>query len=245
MIPGGTNRILTIDSGSSSVKPALDEMGEQGNLDFTADVTGIGQSLGRLTVTDSRGKKLADVQCSKPMRTSCWGGTPSPFSRGIQSYKGVTRMATKGVKQVKQDKEEGPQAQMLAPAIEETTFEFDATLSTAVKANGKRPTKMQEPKGPLSPDLLDKMNRYWFAANYLCVGQIYLSTNPLLREPIQAEQIKPRLLGHWGTSAGQNFIYVHLNRLIKERDASVIYIARPGSWRTIAQCAFLLGRHVF
>ena len=115
-------------------------------------------------------------------------------------------MATKGVEQVRQGKAEAPQAQAVAPATGETTFQFDAKLSTAVNANGKRPTKIQEPNEPLSPDLLDKMNRYWFAANYLCVGQIYLSANPLLKEALKAEQIKPRLLGHWGTSAGQNFI---------------------------------------
>ena len=63
--------------------------------------------------------------------------------------------------------------------------------------------------------MLSKMQRYWCAANYLCVGQIYLLDNPLLREPLTKEHIKPRLLGHWGTSAGQNFIYVHLNRLIR------------------------------
>ena len=66
------------------------------------------------------------------------------------------------------------------------------------------------------PEMLNKMHRYWQAANYLTVGQIYLSENPLLKEPLHPEHIKPRLLGHWGTSAGQNFIYVHLNRLIDE-----------------------------
>lgn len=72
------------------------------------------------------------------------------------------------------------------------------------------------------------MQRYWQAANYLTVGQIYLRENPLLREPLRAEHIKPRPLGHWGTSPGLSFIYVHLNRLIKERDASIIYLAGPG-----------------
>ena len=72
------------------------------------------------------------------------------------------------------------------------------------------------------------MQRYWQAANYLTVGQIYLQDNPLLREPLRAEHIKPRLLGHWGTSPGLSFIYVHLNRLINERDANVIYLAGPG-----------------
>jgi hypothetical protein len=107
-------------------------------------------------------------------------------------------------------------------------FVFDAALSTAVAANGHRPATALEPKGPLTPEMLDKMNRYWRAANYLCIGQIYLFENPLLREPLKAEQIKPRLLGHWGTSPGQNLIYIHLNRLIKEHDANIIYIAGPG-----------------
>ena len=72
------------------------------------------------------------------------------------------------------------------------------------------------------------MDAYWRAANYLSVGQIYLYDNPLLKEPLTIEHIKPRLLGHWGTTPGLNFIYVHLNRVIKEQDLSVIYIAGPG-----------------
>ena len=75
---------------------------------------------------------------------------------------------------------------------------------------------------------LDLMNRYWQAANYLSVGQIYLMDNPLLKAPLAAEHVKPRLLGHWGTTPGLNFIYVHLNRIIKEHDADMIYIAGPG-----------------
>jgi len=75
---------------------------------------------------------------------------------------------------------------------------------------------------------LDLMHRYWNAANYLTVGQIYLQENPLLREPLCPEQIKPRLLGHWGTSPGLNFIYVHLNRLIQDHDINMIYFAGPG-----------------
>ena len=81
---------------------------------------------------------------------------------------------------------------------------------------------------PLSPEMLRKMNAYWRAANYLSVGQIYLYDNPLLREPLKAEHIKPRLLGHWGTTPGQNFVYVHLNRVIKEYDLDMIYISGPG-----------------
>src|SRR5438067_10440369 len=72
------------------------------------------------------------------------------------------------------------------------------------------------------------MQRYWQAANYLTIGQIYLQANPLLREPLTPEHIKPRLLGHWGTSRGLSFIYVHLNRLIKEHDVDMIYLAGPG-----------------
>ena len=81
---------------------------------------------------------------------------------------------------------------------------------------------------PLSQELLTKMNAYWRAANYLSVGQIYLHENPLLREPLKLEHIKPMLLGHWGTTPGQNFIYVHLNRIIKEYDLNMIYISGPG-----------------
>ncbi|MFP4135257.1 MAG: phosphoketolase [Halothece sp.] len=81
---------------------------------------------------------------------------------------------------------------------------------------------------PLSEEQLEKMHAYWRAANYLSVGQIYLYDNPLLKEPLKQEHIKPRLLGHWGTTPGLNFIYVHLNRVIKQQDLNVIYLAGPG-----------------
>lgn len=81
---------------------------------------------------------------------------------------------------------------------------------------------------PLSEEELEKMNAYWRAANYLSVGQIYLMENPLLKETLQLTHVKPRLLGHWGTTPGLNFIYVHFNRLIKKYDLDVIYIAGPG-----------------
>ena len=87
---------------------------------------------------------------------------------------------------------------------------------------------MKKSNQPLSPDLLRKIDAYWRAANYLSVGQIYLLDNPLLKRPLRHEQIKPRLLGHWGTTPGQNFIYVHLNRVIKKYDLNMIYIAGPG-----------------
>jgi xylulose-5-phosphate/fructose-6-phosphate phosphoketolase len=80
----------------------------------------------------------------------------------------------------------------------------------------------------LSPEELRKIHAYWCAANYLSVGQIYLLANPLLQEPLTLEHIKPRLLGHWGTTPGLNFIYAHLNRVIKAQDLDMIYIAGPG-----------------
>ncbi len=90
------------------------------------------------------------------------------------------------------------------------------TLATSVK------------KQTLTADELRKIHAYWRAANYLSVGQIYLLDNPLLLEPLKLEHVKPRLLGHWGTTPGLNFIYVHLNRLIKAQDLNVLYIAGPG-----------------
>jgi len=88
--------------------------------------------------------------------------------------------------------------------------------------------KAAESAQPLSPEELRKVHAYWRAANYISVGQIYLYANPLLREPLQLKHIKPRLLGHWGTTPGLTFIYVHLNRLIKEHNLDAIYIAGPG-----------------
>jgi xylulose-5-phosphate/fructose-6-phosphate phosphoketolase len=88
--------------------------------------------------------------------------------------------------------------------------------------------RSDHPAGPLSPELLQKMDAYWRAANYLSVGQIYLQDNPLLEVPLARRHIKPRLLGHWGTTPGLNFIYVHLNRVIKENDLNMIYIIGPG-----------------
>ena len=80
----------------------------------------------------------------------------------------------------------------------------------------------------LSPELFQKMDAYWRAANYLSVGQIYLYDNPLLKKPLMLDHIKPRLLGHWGTTPGLYFIYVHLNHIIKIYDLNIIYITGPG-----------------
>ncbi|MBA3945392.1 MAG: phosphoketolase family protein [Herpetosiphonaceae bacterium] len=108
-------------------------------------------------------------------------------------------------------------------------FEFDPTISSAVNSGGAvaHQAALVE-DGPLGEELLTSMHRYWQAANYLTVGQIYLQANPLLREPLRPDHIKPRLLGHWGTSPGLSLLYVHLNRLIRERDADVIFLAGPG-----------------
>jgi xylulose-5-phosphate/fructose-6-phosphate phosphoketolase len=87
---------------------------------------------------------------------------------------------------------------------------------------------LTRPSGPLAADLLERMDAYWRAANYLSVGQIYLQDNPLLETPLALEHIKPRLLGHWGTTPGLNFLYIHLNRLITENDLDMMYVIGPG-----------------
>ena len=83
-------------------------------------------------------------------------------------------------------------------------------------------------KQPLSQEMLEKMNAYWRAANYLSAGQLYLLDNPLLKEPLTMEQIKKKIVGHWGTVPGQNFIYTHLNRIINKYDLNMIYLSGPG-----------------
>src|SRR5437762_12279290 len=91
--------------------------------------------------------------------------------------------------------------------------------------------KSSESQQPLSLEELRKMHAYWRAANYLSVGQIYLMDNTLLKEPLQLKHVKPRLLGHWGTTSGQNFLYAHLNRVIKNFDLNMLYISGPGHGR--------------
>ncbi|MCZ7866216.1 phosphoketolase family protein [Agrobacterium salinitolerans] len=91
-----------------------------------------------------------------------------------------------------------------------------------------QPTDVSTKASHVSNQELLLMDRYWRAANYLSIGQIYLLDNPLLREPLEAEHIKPRLLGHWGTTPGLNFIYTHLNRIIRHRDVDMIYVCGPG-----------------
>ena len=88
--------------------------------------------------------------------------------------------------------------------------------------------KSARDKSPLAKSELQLMNEWWHAANYLSVAQVYLLANPLLRESLRMEHVKPRLLGHWGTVPGLNFIWVHLNRIIRGRDTNILYIAGPG-----------------
>ncbi len=89
-------------------------------------------------------------------------------------------------------------------------------------------TAVSEEPGPLAERELHRIDAYWRAANYLSAGQIYLLDNPLLREPLKPEHIKPRLLGHWGTTPGLNFLYVHVNRVIRSRDLNAMMIVGPG-----------------
>ena len=89
-------------------------------------------------------------------------------------------------------------------------------------------TAQPTPSRSLDRDELKRLDAYWRAANYLSVGQIYLLANPLLREPLKSEHIKPRLLGHFGTVPGLNLIYVHMNRAIRQRDLNAIYVTGPG-----------------
>src|SRR5512140_1214545 len=96
------------------------------------------------------------------------------------------------------------------------------------KATIDRDTAQPDRDEPLSDEEVGLINAYWRAANYLSVGQIYLLGDPLLKEPLQPKDVKPRLLGHWGTTPGLNFIYVHMNRAIKKFDLDAMYIIGPG-----------------
>jgi xylulose-5-phosphate/fructose-6-phosphate phosphoketolase len=99
-------------------------------------------------------------------------------------------------------------------------------------------------QGPLSPDELDRLDAWWRAANYLSVGQIYLLDNPLLHEPLRLEHVKPRLLGHWGTTPGLNFLYVHMNRVIVREDLDAIYVTGPGHGGPgLVACVYLEGTY--
>src|SRR3954463_10416365 len=109
-----------------------------------------------------------------------------------------------------------------------TSTQGEGTMTVA-SADVKRTTgDVKASAAPLSAEELRKLDAYWRASHYLSVGQIYLLDNPLLKNPLLREHIKPRLLGHWGTSPGLNLLYVHLNRVIKRDDLDMIYIIGPG-----------------
>src|SRR4051812_15202929 len=97
-----------------------------------------------------------------------------------------------------------------------------------VDASLRRMVTSATAAGPLTVMDLQAIDTWWRAANYLSVGQIYLMGNPLLREPLRPEHVKPRLLGHWGTTPGLNFVYAHLNRAIAARDLDLMYVMGPG-----------------
>jgi xylulose-5-phosphate/fructose-6-phosphate phosphoketolase len=101
-------------------------------------------------------------------------------------------------------------------------------MPSTPKHRPKTAARPQAARQPLSADLLRRLDAYWRAANYLSVGQIYLYDNPLLRRPLELGHVKPRLLGHWGTTPGQNFVYAHLNRVINQYDLNMIYLSGPG-----------------
>ena len=105
---------------------------------------------------------------------------------------------------------------------------MDAPISTREPLNHIGGSQSPDSRGTLGSDELRRINAYWRAANYLSVGQIYLYDNPLLREPLTLDHVKPLVVGHWGTTPGQNFIYVHLNRVIKKYDLNMFYVAGPG-----------------
>src|SRR6266542_1838898 len=112
-------------------------------------------------------------------------------------------------------------AAMLVSSLEGRLPMKDTDAGSGSRTNSSR-------SEPLSDDDLRLIDAYWRAANYLSVWQIYLLHNPLLAEPLRPEHVKPRLLGHWGTTPGLNFIYVHMNRAIKARSLSAIYVTGPG-----------------
>src|SRR5712692_11696317 len=111
----------------------------------------------------------------------------------------------------------------MTPVLE---VEEPSTSSTSLSAYGKARSTIQG--SPLTSEELRKTHAYWRACTYLALGMIYLQANPLLKEPLKPEHIKNRLLGHWGSSPGLSFIYVHLNRLIQDHDVNMIYLAGPG-----------------
>src|SRR4051812_26698287 len=113
-------------------------------------------------------------------------------------------------------------------SMNKTRKKSRSRISPAAMTHFTRSRSSPPKEGRPDANLLRKMDAWWRAANYLSVGQTYLYDNPLLKETLRKEHVKPRLVGHWGTTPGLNFIYVHLNRVIKDRDLNMIYIIGPG-----------------
>jgi xylulose-5-phosphate/fructose-6-phosphate phosphoketolase len=105
---------------------------------------------------------------------------------------------------------------------------MDVVISDREPQNRSDYNRSSGTQATLGSDELRRINAYWRAANYLSVGQIYLFDNPLLKEPLRLSHVKPLVVGHWGTTPGQNFIYAHLNRVIKKYDLNMFYVAGPG-----------------
>src|ERR687890_158869 len=132
------------------------------------------------------------------------------------------------------DADPDAQAQYSAQKVRATSGSVGADTAADDVSTGTGTTRAPEPyvlqpaDGPLTADQLRAVDAWWRAANYLAVGQIYLMANPLLRESLRPDHVKPRLLGHWGTTPGLNFLYTHLNRAIRERDLDAIFVCGPG-----------------
>src|SRR5579875_4218916 len=105
---------------------------------------------------------------------------------------------------------------------------YGGAMTSGAETVGPTGWTLEEADGPMERRELEVLDAWWRAANYLSVGQIYLVDNPLLRRPLQAEDVKPRLLGHWGTTPGLNLIYAHANRQIRRRDLDAVYVMGPG-----------------
>ncbi len=114
-------------------------------------------------------------------------------------------------------------------AIETPARKEGATMTEVTASHDQGGQDATSSEQPLSETEAQLIDAYWRAANYLSVGQIYLLDNPLLREPLKPEHVKPRLLGHWGTTPGLNFIYAHMNRVIRNSDLDAIYVMGPGT----------------
>src|SRR4029450_10223244 len=154
--------------------------------------------------------------------------TRLPWGRSARGARGLPRRGTVGRRSDSPRTERGDtRRRTLSPRTRDFKLR-SSTRSPAMATKTTAPSETRQNPAPLSASELKAIDAYWRASNYLSVGQIYLYGNPLLKKPLTKEHIKPRLLGHWGTTPGLNFIYVHLNRMIRKYDLDMIYIAGPG-----------------